>query len=328
MTRLSRSGLGAALAVVLAAGPTARAAEPDKLLPADSEFALSVNVKQIIDSDIVKKYALEQIKQALQGKDAAKFLQDIGLDPLKDVEKVVIGGSGKDQADTKALVIVHGKFDPEKLFKAAEAHTKKDPDHFTLVKDGKDVMFKFQPDNGNPVYGTVVNETTLVLGTDKKMVTTALAADAAGKKPTLGKDLSTLITKQDDKASVWVVAVVKDKLKDLKLPMGGGVPQNVKDQLAKLETFAAVVRVNTDIALDLNLGMKDTDAAEELGKTIDDGLTQIKGAVPFLAAMNPQLKPLVEVTKTLKSGVKDKSITISAKMSGSSIGDLLKMGGD
>ena len=50
--------------------------------------------------------------------------------------------------------------------------------------------------------------------------------------------------------------------------------------------------------------------------------------IPFLAAQNPQAKPLVEVSKTLKSVVKEKSIVISAKMKGSAIGDLLKMGGD
>src|SRR5207244_6977231 len=126
-------------------------------------------VKKVVDSDIVKKYALEQLKQTLQGNDAQKFLKEIGVDPLKDVEKVVLGMYGKDQSDMKGLVIVHGKFDPAKLFQAAEVHTKKDPDHFSLLKDGKDVMFKFQPDTGNPVYGTVIDESTVVAGSDKKM---------------------------------------------------------------------------------------------------------------------------------------------------------------
>lgn len=327
MIRSSRVGLGATLAVVLAAAPAARAAEPDKLLPADSEFVMSVNVKQVLDSDIIKKYALEQLKQALQGNDARKFLTDLGLDPLKDVDKVVLGGSGKDQSDAKVLMVVHGKFDPEKLFKAAEAQTKKDPDHFSLVKDGKDVMFKYQPDNGNPVYGTVVDDKTVVAGSDKKMITTALAA-AGGTKPTLSKDLTTLIGRMDDKASLWMAAVVKDKLNNVKLPGGGGGNPNVQGQLAKMETVTAVVRVTADIGLDVTLGMKDADAADELGKTIEEGLTQLKGLLPFLAAQNPQMKPLVEASKSLKSDIKDKSVTITAKLPGSAIGELLKQGGD
>lgn len=329
MIRSSRFGLGIALAVVLAAAPVARAAEPDKLLPADSEFVLSVNLKQILDSDIIKKYALEQLKQALQGNDAKKFLTDLGLDPLKDVDRVVVGGSGKDQADAKVVLVIHGKFDPEKLFKSAEAQTKKDPDHFSLLKDGKDVMFKYQPDNGNPVYGTVVDETTVVAGSDKKMVTTALAAaGATGKKAAVSKDLSALITRMDDKASLWMVAVVKDKLNNVKLPGGGGGNPALKDQLAKLETMSAVVRVTADIALDVTLGMKDADAADEMGKSIEEGLMQVKGLLPFLAAQNPQMKPLVEASKSLKSTVKDKSVTITAKLPGSAIGELLKQGGD
>jgi len=323
-----RFGLGLALAVVLAAAPAARAAEPDKLLPADAEFVMSVNVKQVLDSDIIKTYALEQLKQALQGNDAKKFLTDLGVDPLKDVDRLVVSGSGKDQSDTKAVIVIRGKFDPEKLYKAAEAQTKKDPDHFTLVKDGKDVMFKYQPDNGNPMYGTVVDETTVVAGTDKKMVTTALAAAAASAKPAVGKDLSALITRMDDKASLWVVAVVKDKLNNVKLPGGGGGNPNLQGQLAKLETVTAVVKVTKDVNLDITLGLKDADAADELGKSIDEGLMQIKGLIPFLAAQNPQLKPLGEAAKTLKSTVKEKSIVITAQLTGTAIGELLKQGGN
>jgi hypothetical protein len=323
MTR--RFGLGvAALAMMLVGAPAARAADPDKLIPPDSEYVFSANIKQIVESDIVKKYALEQLKQALQGADAKKFLTDLGLDPLKDVERLIIAAQGKDAADGKGLLIVHGKFEPMKLFQAAEAQTKKDPDHFSMVKDGKDVMFKYQPDNGNPVYGTVVDETTVIAGTEKKMVTTALSNGS--KKPTLSKDLSALISKQDDKASLWMVGVLKDKLNNLKLPKGGGAPANLQGQLEKMETVTVVVRVTQDVSLDVTIGMKDGDSADELGKTIDDGLTQIKGAVPFLAAMNQQLKPLVDVVKTLKSVVKDRTITISGKMAGTAIGELLKLG--
>jgi hypothetical protein len=325
MSRLSPFGLAAALAAVLAAGPSVRAAEPDKLLPADAEFVVSINVKQIVDSDIVKKYALGQIKQALQGADARKFLTDLGLDPLKDVERLVVGGSGKDSSDVKALTVLHGKFDPEKLFKAAEAQTKKDPDHFSLVKDGKDVMFKYQPETGNPVYGTAVDETTVILGTEKKLVSTALAA--TGKKPAVSKDLAALLAKMDDKASLWGVWVSKDKLNNAKFPKGGGAPPGLAEQIQKMETVAAVVRVTADISFEVTFGMPNADSADEFSKMIDDMLQQAKGALPFLAAMQPQLKPLVEVVKTIKSATKDKAVVVTGKMAGSAIGELLKVGG-
>jgi hypothetical protein len=322
MFRLTRIGLGAALAVVLAA-TSGRAAEADKLIPADAEFVAAVNVKQILGSDIIKKYALEQMKQTLQGNDAQKFLKELGLDPLKDIDRVVVAGSGKDQADAKYLAIVHGKFDPEKLYKAAEAQTRKDADKFSLIKDGKDVMFKYQPDNGNPVYGTVVDETTVVAGSDKKIITEALAAASAGKKPAISRDLSGLITRMDDKDSLWMVGVVKGKLDNVRLPGGGGGNPALAAQLAKMDTLSIIVRVTTDVNAEINLGMKDADSAGEMGQTVSELVDTAKGALPFLAAQNPQLKPLVEASKSLKSTVKDRSVVITAKLTGAAIGQML-----
>jgi len=149
------------VAIVLIAGSvtaTARAAEPDKLLPATTEGVLQVNVRQILDSDIAKKYALEQLKQVLDGQDAKKVLTELGLDPLKDIEQLVVGFSGSGKADAKALIILHGKFTPDKLYMAAEAQAKKDPDKFSMIKEGSTIFFKYQPDNGDSAfYGTVVD---------------------------------------------------------------------------------------------------------------------------------------------------------------------------
>jgi len=62
------------LAAVLVAAP-ARAAEIDKLLPADTETVLTINVKQIFSSDLVKKVGLDKAKEALKSQsDAQKIL--------------------------------------------------------------------------------------------------------------------------------------------------------------------------------------------------------------------------------------------------------------
>jgi len=185
-------------------------------------------------------------------------------------------------------------------------------------------MFKFQPDNGNPLYGTVVNETAVVFGTEKKVVSTALAAAASGKKPAVSKDLAALITKMDDKASVWVAAVVKDKLNNVRLPGGGG--QNLQSQFPNMDTVSLVIRVTTDINFELGLGMKDDKSAREMGDAVDETLKLIKGLAPLAAAQDPRAKPLVEVAKTLKSDVKDRTVVITAKMTGDAIGQMLKPG--
>ena len=328
MLRSSRFGVAAAVAVVLAGtnGPAARAADVDKYLPADSEAVVVLNVRQVLDSDIIKKYALGQIKDFLAGTDPQKFLKERGLDPLKDINRVVIGGSGTDQSDAKGLFIIHGKFDPQKLYKAAEAQTKQDPDHFSLVKDGADVMFKFQPEKGNPWYGTVVNENTVVVGTEKKLVSTALAASGGDKKPAINKDLAALVGRMDEKTSLFICAVTKDKLAKLPIPGGAGAAPGLKDQLGKMDSVTLAVKVTGDVSMEIGLGMADNTSADEMGKMVDDGINQLKGLAPFLVANDPNMKPLADAAKSLKSTVKGKTVSISGKLPGDAIGRLLKQG--
>jgi hypothetical protein len=324
MLRPSRLGLAAAVAVALAGtAPTARAAEVDKLLPADSEYVVSFNVRQILDSEIIKKYALGNIKDFLEGGDAQKFLKELGLDPLKDVDRVIIGASGTDQNDFKGLAVIRGKFNPQKLYAAAEAQTKKDADHFSLVKDGQDVMFKYQPDDGVPMYGTVIDNTTLVLASDKKLVSTALAG--GGAKSAINKDLAALVSRMDEKSSLFVCLLTKDKLDKLRLPQGGA-PAGLKDQLGKMDTVTVSVRVSADISFEASLGMADDKSADDMGKTVEDGLTQVKGLLPFLVANDPKMKPLADAAKSLKSAVKGKTVTISGKLPGDAIGSLINGG--
>ena len=325
MMRLSRLGLAAVFAATLAA--PARAADPDQLLPADADTVMYVNVKQLIDSDIMKKYALEQMKQALAGQDAKKLLEELGLDPLKDVEKLWVGSSGKDASDMKALVVVHGKFDPDKLFKAAEAATKKDGDKFSMVKDGATTMFKFQPDQGNPVYGTVVDDTTVIAGTDKKMIATALKQNEDKKKAPISADLTAIVKKMDEKSSMFVASVVKGKFDAVKLPAQLPIDlSGLEKALPKTDTMSVAIKIGADINLEIIFGMKDDDAATDMGDAMTKVIDGIKGLVPLLAAAEPKAKPLVDVLKTVKSDVKMKNVTITGKITGDNLGKMINPG--
>lgn len=321
MTSVSRLGLAAVFALTLTA--PVRAAEPDKLLPADADTVTYVNVKQLVDSDVIKKYALEQIKQALAGQDAKKILDEMGLDPLKDVEKIWVGSSGKDANDMKALIVVHGKFDPDKLFKAAEAATKKDGDKFSMIKDGTTTMFKFQPEQGNPVYGTVVDDTTVIAGTDKKLIATALAQ----KKAAINADLTALVKKMDEKATMFAVSVVKGKFDGVKLPAQLPIDlSGFEKALPLTDTLSIVIKVTGDIKLEVVFGMKDDDAAADMGDATAKLIDGIKGLVPLLAAAEPKAKPLVDVVKTVKSDVKKKDVTIVGTVTGDNIGKMINPG--
>src|SRR5438105_4660189 len=98
------------LAAALAAAP-ARAGEVDKYLPEDTEVLVSVNVRQIVDSDLFKKYALEQARAALKDQeDVQDVLKELGLDPFKDLDRVLVAKPSGGEQD-RGLVIAYGRFD-------------------------------------------------------------------------------------------------------------------------------------------------------------------------------------------------------------------------
>src|SRR5215470_9034222 len=107
--------LAAALAVALTALP-ARAADAVKYLPDDTQAVVSFNVRQFLDSALVKKANLDKALERDAG--AQNVLKDLGLKPLKDVERVLFARGASDEA---SAVIFQGTFDPAKLHAKAEA---------------------------------------------------------------------------------------------------------------------------------------------------------------------------------------------------------------
>lgn len=313
--------LAVVAAVAAFAAPT-RAADIDALLPAESEQLIRVNVKQILESDIVKKFALAQIKQALEGNDAQKMLKELGMDPLKDIESLSAGIWGDDPQNMKFVVVVHGKFSPEKLFEKAEAEAKKEGDKIGIVKDGSYTLVKVTvPNRPDPIFLSVADEKTIVIGSEKGLVTAAMKASETKAKSALKKELVELAGTIDSKASVSVVALSTGKVGDIPPNPLFDNPEKLKKQLEKMQTMAMTIKVTGDVTLDVAMGMKDGDAADDFGGTVDELLNKAKAFLPFLAMQSPNMKPVVtDISKSLKSKVDKKAVTITAKLSGDAIG--------
>jgi hypothetical protein len=322
MKVVNRCVLAAAIVTSAVWAAPARAADVDPLLPADTEQVFFVNVRQILDSDLVKKFALAQIKQALEGNDAQKTMKELGLDPLKDVDKISGGAWGEDAQNMKALFVVRGKFDLEKLFDAAKKAAEKDGDKVGIVTEGDFKLVKVTvPNRPDPIYVSGVDNKTIVAGTDKGLVTSAMKASEKKDKPAIKKALADLVEKMDAKASMFVCGVSSGKEVNLppNLPLDN--PEKLKKQLEKIETVAMTLRVTGDISLDFAMGMKDTEAADDFGTTVDDLLQKGKAFLPLIAMQQQQMKPIVnDITKTLKSKVDKKTVSVTAKLSGDSIG--------
>jgi len=302
----SRCAVGA-LGILLLTLP-ARAADADKYLPSDANLVASVNVQQILKSNVFEKYALKTIEAALKGNDdVQKILKEIGLDPLKDFSRLTIA-SGAEAGPDKPLIIAHGKFDAKKIEAKVAEEAKKNDKLKLTQKNGKTILETAAGDQGK-MYATVADETTVLIAATEEILTTALAAGGSNKKPTLAKGMQDLLSVADDKQSIWL-AILPSVTDKIPLP-----DPNAKKLLEKLAGVGGTVNVADDLQVEIKLMAKDADGAKELAGQIEQGLEQAKSLLPVFVGNQEEFKPVIELVGSMKSSTNDKTISIKGGLS-------------
>ena len=256
--------------------------------------------------------------------DVQQILKATGLDPLKDIDRVTLGSWGKDKDDMKAVAVVRGRFNPEKIFEAVKAQAANNADKLAIVTEGDYKLVKITVESQpKPFYAAVADEGTLIGGNDKKLVAATLTSVKEKAKPALKKELGELLLKQDEKSTMYLVGLVNGK--DINLPPNMNVPgvdgEKLGKQLEKLKNIAMKLNLTEDVSVEINMGMDGTDAADDFGGTVDQLIGTVKQFLPLVSGQQPNAKPLTdEVAKTLKSSVKGSDVTLKVKLSGEAIG--------
>jgi hypothetical protein len=290
------------LAAMLAAS-VARAAEPDKLVPSDADAVVVFNVRQTLDSALVKSYALDHFKAALKGNDeVTKLMAAAGIDPLKDVDTVTLANTGAPPKND-SLIVIHGKFELDKVYAAAQDFAKKNPTELKISGDGKARVYEVAVKD-NTLFATFPDGNTLVAANSKEYLQAAVKKDNTGK---WNKGLQAALDKvKGGKDSVWVAMVVTDEMRKTLAS-----DEKRKDLATKLESVTGSVNFANDVQMSFLVNTNDAEAAAKVAKELG-GLVRLLGV---LGIGNEQAKPFIElVTENLKISNKDKAATIEMKI--------------
>jgi nitrogen regulatory protein PII len=292
------------LAAALLGAPLALAAEPDKLVPSDADAVVVFNVRQTLDSALVKTYALEHFKSAMKGNDqVAKLMTAAGIDPLKDVDTVTFANAGAPPKND-SLIVIHGKFQLDKVHAAAQDYAKQNPTEVKVTGEGKARVYEITVQD-NKLFASFLDGNTLVAANSKEYLQGAVKKDNTAK---WNKELQTALDKvKGGKDSVWVAMVVTD---DMRKRLAAD--ERTKDLATKLESVTGSVSIANDMQLSFLVNTTDAAAAQKVAKELN-GLVKLLGV---LAIGNEQAKPFVElITENLKVNSKDKAATIEMKIS-------------
>jgi hypothetical protein len=320
MLILRRLQLGLLAGVVLALALPVRAADVDQYLPEDTEVVLVVNAKQLLDSPLVKKHFLEQMRELVKtNAEVANILSSVGFDPFKDLTSVT-GAMTMIGNDAKGLLITHGQFDKAKFEAKAEEVAKDKSDVLKIYKEGGRKVYEIKHDGPEkPHFVGVVDTTTIVASPDKQYVLDAFAKADGKKKVPVKKAIQDLIGKIDSKQSVWFTATANAFLKG---DFSGD--DKTKKNLEKMDSITAGVTVDKGVKVDLAIATKSAANAKELAEEIKEGLSQVKGLLALMADQDKNLAPLIDTVGKLQVNTEASTITLKSEVSEETIEKGLK----
>lgn len=296
---------GTALLVTVLALP-AVAADADPVLPAETQSILTLNVRHLLDSSLVKDANVMPFVKVLMQQDQTlqSVLQDLAFDPLSDVTDITVTSAGTENPE-KSLIIIHGTFDTQKFKETAKKHA----NHLTAIKEGDATIYKVAVPNNKPMFAALLDSKTLVGGPGKEYVVEALGK--RGKESTVAsKEFLELLGKTDQAKTIWFAGLVPEKAADNPFLND----EKVKDTLKKIKTFSGGFNVENGITLELNLGGTDADSAKQISQLLKTSLEQGKDAMQAFGN-NKQLAIAKELLDSLKVTRKGSVVRVKGSVS-------------
>ena len=261
--------------------PSSPAAEIDKYLPDDTQIVLHANIRQILESDLGKKYLMPQLEAAIQeNPEAQQILSAVGFDSLKGITSFTVASPG--DSEKKWLILVHAPVDLNKVRSAVEAFAAKQPEAVQIHKQG-DVPYYETHNPKQPAhtfFATFVDNETLVISPDKDYVLATIAKKESKKLPAVDNKLVELVKKVDAKQSLWL-ALLPDRL--IK-----ALPQDKQtmDVAKKVQSFKAGIALTDGVQLSVRIQTPDAKSAQTVRQTLQG----VQSLLILAIASNDQLK--------------------------------------
>jgi hypothetical protein len=316
----------AVVTAVLLSASLGHAADADTYLPEDTESVLNLNVRQLLDSPLVKKNLLDLAQEALRGQDQVQdILKDLGFDPFKDLDRILIASPARAEKD-RGLLIVHGRFDVEKFKAKAEEVAKDESDHLKIHKvlGGKHLLYEVNlPDRDEPFFVALASRDTLLASPGKDYVVDALKKSKDPTKPILkNKKFQTLLEKIDANQSLSLAAVTNP---DIKKALDKA-PGDIKGMVEKVEALGGGLTISDEVKLELIVTTKNTKDAKDLRDSAKAGLDAILGFAALFVQNNdsPEAEFLVEFIKSLRVTNKEEAVILKGRINSDVIDDLIK----
>lgn len=319
--------LAVVLTVVLAVPVAAGAADIDPLVPADTESCILIQVRQLLDSPLVKKHLLGPARKRLEERtEVTDVLADLGFDPFRDLHRLVFAAPHSGDHD-RGLIIARGKFDRERFRKKGEEAAR---DHEEALKlhqvplggGASHVVYEVVlPHQDSSLFVALVDDTTLLASPGKDYVVDALKA-ARLKRPAVLKNraFQSTVEKLDPKLMVAGAGVGKAVCSH----PGCALPEAVQRALANVEALGGGLSVGDEVKVELLVTTKTEESARRVREAVDRWTKLGLVGLSLVGEERKELSLALEVLKTIKATNRGAVVTVSGRLTADVLQDFLE----
>ena len=322
--RLAPAAALAFLGLAVCLSP-AQALDP-KILPADTEVIIQVNVQQILKSEVAKankdliNIAKTMLEQKLAEKNVTQYLEKAGFDLFRDLVSVTVASPGTKEPEA-GFIVIEGKFDAEKLYAVLEDVTKESGD-VKSVKINGIKAFEITPNGEKTLYAGVVKNMLLATGS-RDGFSDAVGRINGSKTTTLKKELKSLLETTGTKQSISIVATgpaIGRMLENAPVPNA----DQAMAALGNLDGVALSIAVEKNINFQIGVNAKDKMTAEQLAKTSNAGVMMARAFVKKKAEDDTKAATALEIVNTLRVTSQNNNVLIRGEITFETLGKLLE----
>jgi hypothetical protein len=285
-------------------------------IPGDAKLVALVRAQLLLDAPLVDRdnpYKLRSI-----WKEEFKDPTILGVKPLKDITSALIALPSVGDVP-KMFVVMKGAFDPA-VIRASVARQFKD-----RVKEhgeGAKAFQEFPLDELNfqgvttptVAFLAVPDRNTCLLSLGSKADIVAALSDKKAGTPAPLRDL---IDKSD-----------KEQVASYALVNHGGGPlaelKGVRRAFKLFQTAQGGVRIDEEASGFLIVTSPNAEACEEMTDLVRAGVNAVTGGVALLTMGNKDLKPVLDVLRTIRVSNKDAKITVRGKLERDVLEEMIK----
>jgi hypothetical protein len=307
---------------VLVAAPAVQA-QASKILPADTELVMTVNLQQILKSEVLKSnktlvdLAKAKITELLDDKGVNEHLKKANFDIFKDLSSVTVAVPGGRNPE-EAFIVLEGKFYADKIEAAVMEASKGGSDvKVKTVKIANINAFEVTPKDEKTMYVGILNEKMMIACVTKADFAGAVARANGTKTSTFKAEVfKSLLQTTSTKQSISFVATSKilNKLAENNPNAGNDQAKMAMAALQQVDGFSAAITIEKNIDFQLGINAKDAETAQKFAGMANAGLLVAKAKVAEQAKQNEKLAPAVDVMNTLRADAKGPNLVIRGQI--------------